>query len=120
MQSYQDTLQIFYDLLRPGAWMYVDKFKDEETTHYEKVCEVQVGNNPVEELIFWTERFPEKNIRQASMIRKSGDIEKKTPNITYNLSGEELESTFKKAGFKNIEKINLPNENHFSVWIAQK
>jgi hypothetical protein len=120
MRSYQDTLQIFYDLLRPGAWIYIDKFKDMETSHYEKVCEIEVGDNPIEELIFWTERFPEKNIRQASMIRKSGDVEKKTPNITYNLSGEELESTLKTVGFKNIEKISLPSEDHFSVWIAQK
>jgi hypothetical protein len=98
----------------------VDKFKDEETTHLEKVCEIKVNGGASEDLIFWTERFPEQKIRQASMIRKVGEVEQKTPNITYDLSGEELESFLTEIGFKNIQKPSLQSEQHFDVWIAQK
>jgi cyclopropane fatty-acyl-phospholipid synthase-like methyltransferase len=119
-KNYKDTLKIFYDLLKHGGWMYIDKFKDEETTHRETVCEIKVNDGNPEDLIFWTERFPEQKIRQASMIRKDGDYEKKTPNITYDLSSQELESFLAEVGFKNIQKTSIPSEQHFDVWIAQK
>jgi hypothetical protein len=119
-KNYIETLKVFYDLLKPGGWMYIDKFKDEETTHQEKVCEIKVNNGRVEDLIFWTERFPEQKIRQASMIRKQGDTERKTPNITYDLSSQELESFLAGIGFKSIQKTSIPSEKVFDVWIAQK
>lgn len=120
LKNYKSTLKIFYDLLKPGGWIYVDKFKDSETTHREKVCEIKINSNIPEELIFWTERYPKQKIRQASMIRKVGDIENKTPNITYDLNCKELELFLADTGFKNIQKIKLPSEKHFDVWIAQK
>jgi ubiquinone/menaquinone biosynthesis C-methylase UbiE len=120
MENYESTMKVFYDLLKPGGWMYVDKFKDDETTHREKVGEIQVNGSPIEDLVFWTQRFPEKKIRQASMIRKAGDNENSVPNITYDLSGAELEKCMSKVGFKNIQKVSLPSEQHFDVWMAQK
>ncbi len=120
MNNYQNTLNIFYDLLQPGGWIYVDKFKDNETTHQEKVGEVKVNNENSEDLIFWTQRFPEKKMRQASMIRKENDHEKKIPNISYDLSSVELEGLLGKAGLRNIQKIDLPSEKTFDIWIAQK
>jgi len=118
--DYKKTLKIFYNLIKPGGWIYLDKFKDSETTHREKVCEIKVGENNPEELIFWTERYPEQKIRQASMIRKIGNVEKKVPNITYDLSSTELESIFSEVGFKNVRRLDLPSESHFDIWLAQK
>jgi SAM-dependent methyltransferase len=120
LKNYKDTLKIFYDLLKQGGWIYVDKFKDDETTHREKVCEIKVNNGNTEDLIFWTERFSEKKIRQASMIRQDGDVEQKTPNITYDLLSTELKSFLTEVGFKDVQEVTLPSEQHFSVWIAQK
>jgi SAM-dependent methyltransferase len=120
LSIYRKTLSIFYDLLKSGGWIYLDKFKDSETTHRVKVADIQVGNGQKEELIFWTERFPEQKIRRASMIRKNGDVENAVPNITYDLSSLELEQLFQDVGFKNVQKIELPSEQNFDVWIAQK
>lgn len=120
LANYRQTLSIFYDLIKPNGWIYIDKFKDSETSHQEKVCEIKVGNNSNEDLIFWTQRFPEKRIRQASMIRKSESEERGIPNITYDLSVPELEKMFVEVGFRNVRKIELGSEKHFDVWIAQK
>lgn len=119
VNSYKNTLKIFYDLLKPGGWIYVDKFKDDETTHREKVGEIEV-NGTFEDLIFWTQRFPEKKTRQASMIRKIDGHEKSVPNFTYDLSSDELERLFTETGFKSVRKIQLTSEKTFDVWIAQK
>lgn len=120
MQDYDKTLQIFFDLLTPGGWLYIDKFKDDETSHREEVCKIKVADGEPESLIFWTERFPNKRVRQASMIRKKGETEVKVPNITYDLSSQELITSLQRCGFKNIEEIRLPSEKHFTAWIAQK
>ncbi len=120
IDNYKKTLKVFYDLLKPGAKMYIDKFKDDETTHREKVCEIKINNNDPESLIFWTQRFPEKKIREASMIRETSAGEKKVPNITYDLSSVELESFLSEIGFKNVEKVTIPSEKRFDVWILQK
>ena len=81
LDKYKQTLRIFYDLLKEGGWIYIDKFKDTETTHRGKVGEIQVEGKEPEELIFWTQRFPEQKIRQASMVRKKGDYEQSVPMI---------------------------------------
>lgn len=120
LSDYRRTLAIFYDLIKPGGWIYIDKFKDSETTHREKVCDIKIGNGSREDLIFWTQRFTDKKIRKASMIRKVDDTENGVPNITYDLLGVELENILALVGFKNIKKINLLSEEHFDIWLAQK
>lgn len=120
VEKYKDTLKIFYDLLKPCGYLYIDKFKDSETTYREKVCEIIVRNEKPEDLIFWTERLPEQKIRKASMIRKQGDIEKAIPNVAYDLSDSELEQMMQEVSFRNIKKISLPSEKIFDIWLAQK
>jgi len=120
IEDYTKTLAIFYKLLKPGGWIYIDKFQDTETSHKEKVGQIQVGDGPKEDLIFWTQRYSDKKIRQASMIRKVGDIENGVPNITYDLLGSELENMLQQVGFKNIQKIQMESEKHFDIWVAQK
>lgn len=118
--NYKQTLFVFYDLIKPGGWIYIDKFKDSETTHKEKVCDIKVGDGPKEDLVFWTQRFSEQKIRKASMIRKIDDMESGVPNITYDLLDTELENMLVLVGFKNIQKIDLVSEQHFDIWLAQK
>jgi hypothetical protein len=82
---------------------------------------VQIGNKNPEELIFWTQRFPEKHLRRASMLRKAADgQERGVPNVTYDLRGSELLAMMKSVGFVNIKQIKLKSDSHFTAWIAQK
>lgn len=120
-KAYLDTLKNFYSLLKDGGYMYIDKFKDTETSHYEKVGEIKIGNEPNKDLIFWTERFPDINIRKASMIIQSKDGEREAvPNITYDLKEDELVKMIKEAGFSSVEEVELPSETHFKAWLCRK
>ena len=120
-KAYEETLKNFYNLLKKGGYMYIDKFKDTEVSHYETVGEIKVGDKPNEKLVFWTERFPEQNIRKASMIREKANGEKiGIPNITYDLKNFEIEEALKKIGFSQIKTITLPSEEHFQVWLCRK
>lgn len=120
-EKYRDTAKIFYDLLKPGGYLYIDKFKDSEISHKETVVKIQINGNEKENLIFWTERFPEKKIRRASMIRKKGDgTESGIPNITYDLTFPELEDILKDVGFSSVEALAIPSEHYFDIRIARK
>jgi hypothetical protein len=119
LESYEETLKIFYDALKSGGYLYVDKFPDNEKLQKETVAKIKVEGK-LEELIFFTEKMPEKRMRKASMIRKNSDaIETGIPNVTYNLSGTELEEMMRKIGFE-FEKIKIKSETHFDVWLARK
>lgn len=120
LNKYKETLKIFYDLLKEGGILYIDKFKDSEKPHKTKVGEVLVGNKKYK-LLFYNEVNKEKKERYAAMLMKDENgKEEGLPNITYLLSGEELEQMLKEVGFKEIEKIELKNEWHFDVWLAHK
>jgi hypothetical protein len=100
--------------------MYVDKFKDTETSHREIVGQIQIAGGNLENLVFWTERSSDKKIREASLIRETDASEKAIPNVTYDLLAPELESAILSAGFKSFEKISLKSENTFDIWLAKK
>jgi hypothetical protein len=53
-KAFEQTLQFFYSLLKSGGYMYIDKFKDTEVSHYKTVCEIKVAGGENEKLIFWT------------------------------------------------------------------
>jgi len=40
--------------------------------------------------------------------------------LVYDLSEGEMEELLKKVGFSKLEKLNLKEEKHFVVWLAQK
>ena len=40
--------------------------------------------------------------------------------LVYDLSEAEMDELLNKVGFKKIEKLNLKEERHFVVWLAQK
>lgn len=119
--EYTRTAKIFYDLIKPGGHLYIDKFKDTEVSHKDKVAEIQVADGESEDLVFWTERFPEQKIRRASMLRITSDgTETGTPNISYDLTIPELKSVLLQAGFTSVEEISIPSETTFTVLLAHK
>ncbi len=120
LAKYKETLSNFYSLLKPGGTIYVDKFKDTETSHREIVGQVQIKDSKPENLVFWTERNSSKKMRQASMILEGDKGERKIPNVTYDLLGSELETVLQEVGFKNIRRMSLKNEKIFDTWIAQR
>lgn len=121
LKALRDTLTVFYSALESGGILYVDKFKDNEVDHRDVVGIMQIGQER-KELIFYTHREQEKQIRSAQMIVRDIETGKEEglPNITYDLKGKELEDTLKEVGFINIQKVNLPSEKTFDIWIAQK
>jgi SAM-dependent methyltransferase len=119
LSSYGETLRIFYDALKPGGYLYIDKFMDDEIPHKDVVAKIIVEGKE-EDLIFFTEKMPEKGMRRAMMIRKDSEgVESGVPNMTYNLSNDELEEMMKRVGFK-VEKLDMKTESHFTVWLARK
>ena len=120
LKSYENTLDIFYNQLNERGHLYVDKFPDNEKPVNEPICFIKVGNKPLEKFVAYIKWFPKERYREAYAIRESeGQIIAKTPNITMDLRGEEIEYLMKKVGFKP-KKLNLKTENHFVVWLAKK
>jgi SAM-dependent methyltransferase len=120
LATYETTLRIFFNLLKPGGWAYIDKFEDTETSSRETIAQVSIAGGKSEDLIFWRERNSEKKIRRAAMVLKTTEGEKGLPNITYDLSEQELVSLMQKVGFKNIQRKEIIGEAHYIVFIAQK
>lgn len=121
IKKYADTAKVFFDLLKPGGCLYIDKFMDNEHTHKEIVAKIKIKKEEEKELIFWTERFPEEKIRRASMIIKDSNGEEKgVPNISYDLTFEELKSILFSVGFTSVEELKLSSENNFGVLLARK
>ena len=117
--SYKKTLKIFYDSLKPGGYIYIDKFMDNETPHKDLVAKIEIDGIK-NDLLFFTEKMPEKGIRKAMMLRRDNKgNESGTPNITYNLNNNELEKMMIEIGFK-FKKLKIKAETHFTIWLAQK
>ncbi len=120
LAEYSATAKIFFDLLKPGGYLFIDKFKDSETTHKATVAQISV-NGSEEDLIFWTERFPEQKLRRASMLRRKADgTETGIPNVSYDLTVPDLAEALSSAGFKNLKRHLMPSEKEFDVFMVQK
>ncbi|MBM3228580.1 class I SAM-dependent methyltransferase [Candidatus Pacearchaeota archaeon] len=120
LNSYKRTLRIFYNQLKEGGYLYLDKFPDNENHLNKLICYLKIGKKPKEELIFFTKKIPLKRYREARAIRRKSDgSELGLPNITLDLRGYELERMLKTVGFK-YKKLRLKSETHFIVWLAYK
>lgn len=121
LSSYKKTLKIFYNSLKIGGYLYLDKFPDNETSHKDLVASVQISNKEKENLFFYTRRIKSKRIREAAMIiaNKNGQ-ERYVPNVTFDLSGLELEKILYEVGFKSVKKVRFKEEKNFTVWLVQK
>ncbi|MCX6722869.1 MAG: hypothetical protein NT094_02245 [Candidatus Staskawiczbacteria bacterium] len=120
LKKYHDTAKIFFDLLKQGGILYIDKFKDSEISHKNTVAQIKIGDNATEDLIFWTERFPEEKIRRASMLRNINSKETGVPNISYDLTFPELREILLSVGFSKVEQIALSSEKEFDILVARK
>jgi len=115
------TLEVYFDLLRPGGYLYIDKFRDSEIPDKKVVARLNIKNTgEQEDLVFYVERKPDQQVRFAQMLlRDKTGKERGIPNVAYDLSEDEMESLLKSVGFK-INKLQIKSERHFSVWLAQK
>ena len=120
LNAYEKTLKIFYNALKTGGYLYIDKFPDNEKPHNDIVAKVSIAGSE-EDLVFYTKRFPEKGYREASMIRRTKDgKEISVPNKTYDLKENQLENMLLRVGFRQVDRLQLDSEKNFSVWLARK
>lgn len=118
--QFEATMKIFASLIKKGGHIYIDKFKDNELGHSEKVASLMVEGQS-QDLLFSSKRFPKEKVRQVFMERLAkNEVVKSEQRITYDLTSEELESIVQKSGFSEIKLINIPEERHFDVWLAKK
>jgi ubiquinone/menaquinone biosynthesis C-methylase UbiE len=120
LNNYKKTLKVFYDAMKPGAWIYIDKFKDNEKTSKEQVGKVKVGKQEFD-WYFYRNPMPKIHLREAKMILESEDEAWPIVNFkTYLLTFKEMKQIMKKIGFKKIKKIKIKSEIDFDILIAQK
>ncbi|MBU2576692.1 MAG: aminotransferase class V-fold PLP-dependent enzyme [Nanoarchaeota archaeon] len=122
LSTLKKTLQIYYDLLKKGGYLYVDKYRDSEVPTKKVVAKLNIkSTGEIKDIIFSVERKPEKNVRYAQMLlRDKKGKEVGLPNMAYDLTEDEMEDLLKEVGFSSIKKIKLRNEKHFVVWLAKK
>lgn len=120
ISAYKKTLQIFYNRLEDGGYLYLDKFPDNELSHNDVVCHLKIKGKDTEELLFYTKKIPEKRYREAMAIRrKSNGSESGVPNMTFDLKEKETEKMMREIGFK-VKKLKLNSEKHFVAWLARR
>ena len=122
LAKYEETLRVYYNILKPGGYLYVDKFRDAEIPDKKVVARLNI-QEPAQQkdVVFYVERKPENHVRFAQMLlRDAQGKETGLPNVAYDLSEEEMEMLLQKAGFNNIQRLKLTQEKHFVVWLAQK
>jgi len=121
LQAMKKTLKIYYDLLKKGGYLYIDKYRDSEVPSEKVVAKLKIKETKEEKnVVFNVERNPSENYRYASIILRDKQGDDSTVfNKVYDLTEDEMESLLKEVGFK-VEKINLKSEKHFVVWLARK
>ncbi len=124
LEIFSQTLKIYYDLLKPGAYLYIDKFRDSEIPDKKVAARLEITDSKEEkDVMFLVERRPEENTRFAQLsLRDTSDNKEKMmlTGLVYDLSEGEMEDLLKNVGFKKVDKLSLKEERHFVVWLAQK
>ncbi|MEI7512009.1 MAG: class I SAM-dependent methyltransferase [Candidatus Uhrbacteria bacterium] len=121
LRTYTETAKSFYDVLKPGGVLYLDKFKDDEVNHKEVVAKIRYGENVTANIVFWTERDPIYKVRRATMLLQKEDGSESGPlNIGYDLTAPELECCLLNAGFSSVDRAMLPSETFFDIYLARK
>ncbi|MFA5872201.1 MAG: aminotransferase class V-fold PLP-dependent enzyme [Parcubacteria group bacterium] len=122
LNALEKTLKVYFDLLKQGGYLYVDKFRDSEIPDKKVAARLNIkSTGEQKDLVFYVERKPEDNVRFAQLLlRDKSGKENGLPNVAYDLSEEEMENLLKKVGFSEIKKLKLKEERHFVVWLAKK
>ena len=116
------TLQVYYNLLKKGGYLYIDKFKDSEVPAKKVAARLHIAKTKeIKDIVFSVERRPEEGIRYAQMLlRDSNGKEEGLPNMAYDLTEDEMEDLLRETGFREVKKLKLRTERHFVVWLAKK
>ncbi|MEK6927672.1 MAG: aminotransferase class V-fold PLP-dependent enzyme [Nanoarchaeota archaeon] len=122
IKAYKDTLKVYFDLLKKGGYLYIDKFKDSEVPAKKVVARlINKSNNEKKDIVFYVERRPDEGVRYAQMLlRDTNGKEEGLPNMAYDLTEDEMEDLLKEVGFSEVKKVKLRTERHFVVWLAKK
>jgi len=122
LQDIKGALETFYKLIKEGGILYVDTIheKDYATGGFEKEIPEKIIDGKKIQLVYKTIHDENKKTRIWYSIIKVDGKEYKFEYEGYLLKHEELINTLKEVGFKDIKKIKLDGENHFSIFIAEK
>ena len=122
MMAYRKTLKNYYDLLKKGGYLYIDKFKDSEIPAKKVAARLNIKSTKEQkDIVFLVERKPEEGTRLAQgLLRDSQGNEEGLMNKTYDLTENDMEDLLRETGFKEIKKLKLKSEKHFVVWLARK
>ena len=112
----------FYEILKPGGQVYIDKPNKNEKPRREDLGTVESEQGPIN--ITWEIEHDRKNkVRTWTMVLNllDGGIEKRYPSYSYLLTGDELVNILQNAGFKKIEDyVPVEGETNYGVFIARK
>jgi len=121
LKNYEKTLKTFYDSMKSGGWIYIDKFKDNEKDCKKLVGQVKIKNK-IYDWYLYRNTIKKIKKREAKMllIDKSGKEIPLVEFTTYLLTLKELIQLMGKVGFKDIKKVNFKSEVEFDILIANK
>jgi SAM-dependent methyltransferase len=121
LSKMKETLVKYYKVLKPGGYLYLDKYKDSEVPSEKIVAKLNIEKEKkTKDVVFYVERNPDKGYRYASIILRDEQGDNSTVfNKVYDLTESELENLLREVGFK-FKRLNLKSEKHFVVWLAQK
>jgi len=68
LNALEKTLKVYYDLLKPGGYLYIDKYRDSEIPDRKVSARLNISDiNEEKDIIFLVERRPEENVRFAQL-----------------------------------------------------
>jgi len=122
LSAISDVVKNFHSQLNKGGLLYIDKYKDDEIDHFDKVAQVKFldkNNNIRIDDLYFNINYKE-NIRNASTTRITKDGKEIIDLCqSYKLTGNELENILENTGFI-FEKTMVEGEKYFNTWICRK
>ncbi|MFC1504387.1 class I SAM-dependent methyltransferase [Spirochaetota bacterium] len=120
MKVYQETFKIFYSMLKPGGYAYIDKFVDNEKPKHETIARVKVGNGAEREMKISLEIKSASKQRRAELCVDDGGDGECYTSTSCNVSAAEMEQLIMEAGFTILERPVLESEKHWDIFFAEK
>lgn len=118
-----ETLKTFCGLLKPGGYLYIDKYRDSEIPDQKVAARLIIKDIKEEkDVVFTVDRKANENARHRQLLLRDRDGKEDVllTGYVYDLTEAELEDLLHQAGFFKVEKLNFKQERHFVVWLAQK
>lgn len=118
------SMQNFYTVLNNGGWLYVDVISHKEFAKksypiIEDFGEKNINGKNVK-LVWELNHDYERNMRTwRATVDIDGD-QKEFVNYSYLLTHEMLRGMMTKAGFTNVEQVQINGESNYDVFVGQK